>query len=340
MRFLQILIWLTAAAFSLADAPPPKDWALSTSLGNSVGIGTFVTGYSQTPSWSTSLILTPSYKIPQFWGLPRISLSGFQMISVWWLDSYVTTPINAQNRVVFSDLILGATMPKILNFESTGFSLGAGIGSWVPVSTFSRNVNRIIGLTASLPISWTKWGFSAGFTPTVLGWTHSDTNISVPCQNMSAATINPYNADTNIDQAIQGLSIIKNGDENLGDGRCVVSGRQNIWTIYNTFTLGWSNPNHALNLGLTWYINFLRPLVARPDLRSESAIVQNFTETTMGRIAYSYTLPIETNLVLSAGILSWQSALDPAGRLTFPFFDFVTPGNNQTQIFVQATVGI
>lgn len=339
MRFFQILIGLTCAMASLAEAPP-KDWGLSTSLGNSVGIGTFVSGYSQTPSWSTSLSLSPSYKIPQFWGLPRISLSAYEMISVWWLDSYSTTAANAQNRVVLSDLSLTASMPKMLDFESSGFSFGVSMGASVPVSMFSRNINRVLGFTGSLPVSWSKWGFSAGFTPSVSGWAYSDSNISAPCFEMAPATINPYDANADINQAIQGLTIIKNGDERLGDGRCVVSGRQNTWSLTNSFSLGWSNPNHAVNIGLSWYINFLRPLADRPDLRSEHARAQNFTETTMGRIAYSYTLPIEMNLILSAGILSWQSVLDSSGNLTFPFFDFRTPGNNQTQIFVQATVGI
>jgi len=45
-------------------------------------------------------------------------------------------------------------------------------------------------------------------------------------------------------------------------------------------------------------------------------------------------------VVISAGVLSWQAAYDQSGRLAFPFFDFVTPGNNQTQVFLQATVGI
>ncbi len=334
MRVFQILFWLAYAASGA------KDWALSTSLGNSIGIGTFVTEYSQTPSWTTSLILSPSYKIPQFWGMPRITLSGWQMISVWWLNSYVTTPVNVENRIVFSDLILNATMPKILNFESPGLSMGAGPGLWAPVSSFSRNMNRILGLTFGMPIAWSKWGFSAGWTPSVLAWIFSDTNISVPCQEMPAATINPYGSNLDIDQVIQGLSIVRNGDERLGDGRCLVSGRQNTWTLNNALSLGWSNPSHAVNLGLTWYINFLRPLADRPDLKSDHAIAQNFNEVTMGRIAYSYTIPIETNLVVSAGILSWQASYDKAGNLTFPFFDFVTPGNNQTQIFVQATVGI
>lgn len=332
MRFFQILIWLTYAALSPADKPPLKDWAVSTTLGNSVGIGTFVTGYSQTPSWSTSLILSPSYKIPEFWGLPRISLSASEMISTWWLDSYSTTANNAQNRVTFSDLSLGASMSKLLNFESTGFSLGANLGLQVPVSNFSRNINRILGFNIAAPVNWSKWGVSAGFTPSVSAWTYSDANISVPCYEMSSPMINPYDTGADIGQAIQGLSIIKNGDERLGDGRCLVVGRQNTWSVNNAFSLGWSNPHHAVNASLSWMINFLRPLANRPGV--------DFTEATMGRIAYSYTIPVETSWVLSAGVVSWQSSLDSAGRLTFPFFDFVTPGNNQTQIFVQATVGI
>lgn len=168
MRFFQIFLCLTYAVSSAAQTTIKKDWALSTSMGNSVGIGTFVTGYSQTPSWSTSLILNPTYKIPEFWGLPRISLSAYQLVSVWWLDSYVTTPTNAQNRVVFSDLMMSAIMNKILNFETSAFSIGAGPGLWAPVSSFSRNMNRILGFTFSVPVAWNKWGSQCRIYPVSL----------------------------------------------------------------------------------------------------------------------------------------------------------------------------
>lgn len=322
------------------QAADPKDWALSTSLGNSVGIGTFVTGYAQTPSWSTSLSLNPSYKLPAFWGIPRITLSAYEFISVWWLDSYLTSATNAQNRVVFSDLNLNAAMAKILDSKTTGISLGASTGVWVPVSAFSRNINRVLGLTVSAPVAWNKFGFNIGYTPSVSGWIYSSPNISAPCLNMPPATINPYDNSLNIDQAIQGLSIAGSGSENQGDGQCIVSGRQNTWSLSNSLSAGWSNKNHGVSAGLTWYINFLRRLSERPDLRSSNAVSQNFNEATMGRIAYSYTVPIDTSLVFSAGIMSWQSSVDSEGKLTFPFFDFVTPGRNQTQVFVQATVGI
>jgi hypothetical protein len=340
MRFFQILFWLMYASLSLADPPPPKDWALSTSLGNSIGIGTFVADYARVPSWTTSLSINPSYQIPQFWGLPRISVSAFEMLTTWWLNSYRTTDNDAQNRLALSDLNLNVSMPEILNFESTGFSLGANLGLQAPVSTFSRNINRILGFSADMPVSWSKWGFHARFTPSVSAWAYSDTNIRVPCLSMSSPMVNPYDASADIGQMIQGLSIVRNGDERLGDGQCLAVGRQNIWSLNNGVSLGWSNPNHSVSVSLNWMINFLRPLADRPELRNESASGQNFTEATSGRIAYAYTLPIETNLVLSAGVMSWQSSLDSAGRVTFPFFDFVTPGNNQTQIFVQATVGI
>ena len=324
---------------ALAFPQEPKDWLISASVGNSVGIGTFVTGYSQTPSWTTSFVLNPTYKLPSFWGLPRINLSAYQLMSVWWLDSYVTTMANRENRVLFFDTILSATMPKILESSSTGLFLSAGLGLSLPISSFSRNMHRIIGINPSLPMGWSKWGFSAGFTPSILIWTHSQNNISAPCMNMPSTMVNPYNANTDIDQVLQGLSIYKSGEE-LGDGTCVVSGRQNISTLSNMFSLGWSNPNHSVSLSLTWYLNFLRSLSDKPELRSQFSSSNNFNEVTAGRVSYSYTLPIETNVVISAGVLSWQAAYDQSGRLAFPFFDFVTPGNNQTQVFLQATVGI
>src|SRR3989338_10838318 len=194
MRVFQVVIWLLYATYSLASHGETKNWAVSLGVGNSVGIGTFVTGYSQTPFWTTSLILNPSYKLPVFWGMPRITISANQIVDFLWLDSYRTTANNRDNRVSFWDLDLNASMPKILNFESTGFSLGSSLGISLPASSFSRNVNRIFGISTSIPISWSKWGFSAGYKPSALVWIHSQNNIQVPCMNMSPAMINPYNS--------------------------------------------------------------------------------------------------------------------------------------------------
>lgn len=334
MRFFHVLFGVVCAVSVLAFSEETKNWALSTSLENSVGIGTLVAGYRQTPSWTTSLSFNPSY---QFHGF---DLSANQTISVWWLNSYQTSASDVQDRVSLSDLSLHASRSKIFYFETSGFSFNAGLGLSVPVSSFSRNLNRILGFNLSLPVGWSKWGINAGFRPSVFVWTYSNSVISVPCYEMPSAMINPYNINSDIDQAIQGLSIVRNGDERLGDGQCLVSGRQNTWTLNNALSLGWSNPDHSVSASFGWSLNFLRPLEYRPDLKSENASPQNFNETTMGRIAYSYTIPIETSLVVSAGILSFQGSRDKSGNLTFPFFDFVTPGNNQTQIFLQATVEI
>lgn len=342
MRFPKIVFWLLHAAVALSSPKETKDWALSVGIGNSVGIGTFVADYNQMPSLTTSIILNPSYKLNSFWGMPRLTLSAYQYMGVWWLDSYYTTANNVDNRFFLWDTILSASMPKILDFKDLGFSVGAGLGIWLPASSFSRKVNRILAFNPSLPIAWSKWGFSAGYTPSALIWTHSKSFFSVPCQEMPTNLINPYDANSNLDQALQGLSLNRDSSERMGNGQCLVSGRQNIWTLYNSFSLGWSNPNHAVNLSLTWVLNFLRPLSEQPNLKSEYASSNNFNEMTMGRIAYSYTLPVETDLTwaITAGVLSMQSAYDDSGRLTFPFFDFVSPNKNQTQIFVQATVGI
>ena len=340
MRVFPILISLLCMASHLAFSENKKDWSVSTSVGNSVGIGTFVSGYSQTPSWITSLSLNPRYQLPAFWGMPRINLSAYQYASVWWLESYHTTANDRDNRIALSDTILGASMNSILDFKKSGFSMGAGLDFWLPASQFSRSMNRIIGMNPSIPMRWSQWGFNAGYTPSALMWAHSQNGVSVPCMEMSSAIINPYDANMGLDQVLQGLSISNSDDERMGDGTCMVSIRQNIWTLNNLFYLGWSNQNHAINVSLTWYLNFLRPLSDRPELKSQNASLNNFNEVTAGKIVYSYTLPTETHMVLSAGVTSWQASYDRSGRLTFPFFDFVTPNNNQTQIFLQATVGI
>ncbi|MES2504458.1 MAG: hypothetical protein V4534_06215 [Myxococcota bacterium] len=339
MGLLKILAGLSLSVSLWADAPPIKDWRVGASLSNFVGVGSFIAGYAAEPSWSTSLALNPSYKLPVFWGMPRITVAGNVSMMMWWLASYQTTALNYDHRVSFTDIGVDLSMPEILAF-GPGFSFGASLGLNVPTSVISRAVHRIVGINAGLPIKWSKWGFSVGLTPAATGWVYSQSNITGPCFQMPQTAINPQNINADMGQLSQGLVIVRNQEENFGDGTCLTSGRQIIWTLNNMLSLGWSNPNHSVGVGLGWFVNFLRPLQQRPEVSSEFSTGQNFTEATLGRIAYTYRVPIETELSFGAGVMSIQSSRTGAGDLAFPFFDFVTPGNNQTQIFFQATVGI
>ncbi len=322
------------------DEELEKRWGLSSSLGNSVGIGTFVAGYSNEPSWSTSIAINPTYRLPKFWGMPEITLSASEIIGFWWLSSYNTTASDFDNRISLSDLNLEAFMPTILRHEQTGLSFGAGVTLNAPVSYLSQKINRVMGLGFNIPMRWSKWGFSAGWTPSLTGWIYSDSSISAPCEKLPGTVINPQNIEQDVGQVIQGLAIVKNYEDDLGNGTCRIAGRQTMLGLNNMWSLGWSNKTHSVGLGLGWFINFLRPLADKPQLHADNSSSQSFTEATLGRISYGYRVPIQTDLSLSAGVMSMQAAYTRSGDLAFPFFDFATPSNNQTQFFLQATVGI
>ncbi len=317
-----------------------KHWALHATLNNSVGIGTFVAGYSNNPSFTTMLTLNPSYDLPQFWNLPNLSLSANLTANIWWVNSFNTRASDFENRLGLWDLNLEASMPEVWKHERSGFRLGAALDVLAPTSLQSQRISRIIAFGGSVPIRWSKWGFSAGWTPSVLGWIFSSPVISGPCYELPGNIIRPDNLAADAGQFMQGLVITKNQGDVVGEGRCLVSGRQSTVSLNNMFSLGWSKDAHSVSALLGWFINFLRPLEEKPELKAQFATGQNFTEATLGRLAYSYRVPIETELSLSGGVISIQASYDREGNLSFPFFDFRTPSNNQTQFFLQATVGI
>ena len=338
-RLMSLVTRITLLAFlscGLLAESKQKDWSLSTSLSNSVGLGTFVAGHANNPAWSTSISISPSYQFKSFWGLPRINLSASQTIGFWWLENRHTSATDFENRVSFSDLNITASMSGILRAEEAGVSLGASLGTLFPTSLLSRRINRVMAFELNLPLRWSKWGFSAGWTPGVSSWIYSNPNISAPCFHVLPGAFNPNDINADVEQILQGLAISRN----VGNGRCLVAGRQTVASLSNMFSAGWANDNHSVSFGFGWFLSFLRPLAERPETRGEWASGQNFTEALLGRIAYSYTVPLEVPVIITSGVSTYQASYSKSGKLNFPFFDFVTPGNNQTQFFVQATVRI
>jgi hypothetical protein len=313
-------------------------------LSNSVGIGSFIAGYGQVPSFSTSLTLMPHYDVPRFLGMPKMILSATGSLSWWWADSYFTSAFNQRNRLLYSDVSLNLNAPNALEFESIGLSISPSINISVPISKMSRTLNRVLGAGISGNVHWAKDQFSVSWMPAFSAWIYGGPSLTMPCGETGSAkplppVINPQNANFDLEQYMQTL-VVSREEERNSDGTCNIAGRQTLGMLSNIASVSWSPGAHGVSLALGWYINFLRPLADRPDLKGIGATGQGFSEATMGRIAYSYTIPVDFNLVVSGGVLSYQAAYDKQGRLSFPFFDFVTPGRNQTQFFIQLTAGI
>jgi hypothetical protein len=167
--------------------------------------------------------------------------------------------------------------------------------------------------------------------------------MTVPCREIKNASplpsvVNPL--DSNFALANYAQNIAFNRGQTGSDDTCMVDGRHTIGTMGNMASLAWSPGNHELSVGLGWYVNFARPLEPRADLLGMNASSFGLSDSTMGRIAYSYIIPVDFSLVVSGGVQSFQSTYSKDHHFNFPFFDFVTPGKNQTQIFIQLTAGI
>ena len=116
--------------------------------------------------------------------------------------------------------------------------------------------------------------------------------------------------------------------------------RQSVMTIKTKVAGSWNHEAHKISAGVTYYWNFLRPLEYRPELASQNSNSQSWTQSVMGKVAYSYGLPLPLETTLTAGIVSFQSVFSKTGSLLSPFFDFQTPNKNQTQIFLEMTASL
>ncbi len=312
---------------------------IDSSLSNSIGIGTFLPAYERMPSFSTGIVLAPSYKIPKFFSLPRLSLSAKLSFDASWLSAY-----NASRQFNLSDLDIRLSMPKAFQFDNIGLFLGTSIRMMAPLSKMSRAQGRVLGFGASAIVGWEKYGFRATYTPSISGWAFSSSEQTLPCggsgRTALPSVVNPNNADFGVEQYMWDLAVSRS-EERLPSGRCIISGRQIVSTLNQTAEIEWSYGNHTIGANLVWSIAFLRGLENRPELHSPYASTQNFTESSQAKVGYTYTVPIDLlDLDIEGGVLSYQAAYNAKGKIRFPFFDFFTAQNNFTQVFVDISVAI
>lgn len=306
---------------------------ISTAITNSVGIGTFVSGYQKMPNWSTDLSLSPSYSPPKIAGTVPSSLSLHFSLSLEWLKSYAQSASNEQMRVQYSDISLAYSVPKLLNWKKTGLYISPSIALTGPISIYSRASKRVLGYRAGVGIGWSKGDITIGYSPSFSGWLYSSTSSTIPC-GQNIVSPNPNNFSESLDDVSMSLAAFRSQDS-LGDGQCRLSGRQTLGTVANSIAFSWSPGDHNVTIQLGWHIGFLRPLVSRPDIQSPFAKDQNFTETSSGLISYTYSIPIDLEMSVTLGLASFQSALTQDGRIRFPFVDFISAGNNHSQIFLE-----
>jgi hypothetical protein len=306
------------------------------SLNNSLGIGTFVPGTQRVPNWNTGLGLSLGYSLPKWDYLPKMRLGGGMNFSVPWLNSYNSGGA-LQRQLSYSDFGISLSMPAAVKTD-WGLSVSPGFGISLPISMASRFQRRLTSARASASVSWSKYGFSVGWTPGIRGNANLEAGRSVPCGEIPNPVVVGNDADT-----VQTVPlVISREDEILENGRCIIPGRASMGGVSNTLSLGYSFlDDHSVSLSVGHSLGFLAPLEDNPAVQSEFASDQNFSESTSGGLGYSYSVPIDTPLSFSAGLSSGQPAFTMDGKnLRFPLFDFVSPGNNFTSFYLGMSVGI
>jgi hypothetical protein len=198
-------------------------------------------------------------------------------------------------------------------------------------------LNRWISLGFGAGVTWKKKFFSASFLPSARAWIHGGEAKLIGCydsSNRSLSLLNPQNADFEVDQYMIALSVFRD-EENIDGTTCAIVGRQNTWTLKLPMAASFATESHRVLASLGYYWNFLRPLEDKPELSGPNSSSQSFTQAVLGKLAYTYLLPLPVELAVSTGVISYQSVFSKTGTPLFPFFDFVTPIKNQTQVFVE-----
>jgi hypothetical protein len=342
--FLFYFTPLTATELRELKLEKTNNFHASATLNNSLGVGTFVSGYGQVPSLISSLTVSPSFLLPKLGKLPQMNLAAIASLNWRWLDSFASSNFNMNNRLSYSDVTFILSSSKILNFPDAGIFLDAAADLMVPISKPSRTLNRLVGFKVNTVVYYRKSDFYISWIPSFSSWIHSNAAMTGPCRETGSGSalppvINPQNIDFELDQYLQEL-VISRIEERNSDGTCLVAGRQTIGSLTNTMQVRWAPGRHSISLSFGWHINYLRSLSNNTAFKGEHASLQNFTQATLGQVSYAYRIPVDFDLVISGGIVSYQASYSKQGTFNFPFFDFVTPGKNQTQFFLALTAGI
>lgn len=314
---------------------------LQLTLDNTLGNGVFAPGYQAQPAWGTAVNARPSLRVPMPEGLPRLLLiTSFDFAVSNWLSAS-TNSTAFERQVQVGDATLAAVLPGIYTEELTGIGVSVIVSGRAPLSTASRHANLITNLGVSAQFMWNSpetpvGSFFVQYNPGVRGNIWGQVGSSVPCDTPSTPQVRSNNPSDGIGE----LAFSFGRDaEILPNGECVLAGRQTLFSINNGINTGWSLGDHNVSIGMNWSHAFLRGLSDKAGLSSPFASGQNFRETSAGSLSYTYTVPADIQMFLTAGISNQNpSAYNNQGGLRFPFYDFVTPANNFSSAFFDVTV--
>lgn len=320
--------------------------SVNITMSSSLGIGTFSPGYTNNPLIGTDLSISPVFKVPTF-GLYNkpVIISGRVGVGVSnWLpantniDNYTAVPR-------LTDVNTQLVLPAFFVESFTGTAFTPIIQLRLPLSLASWQANVMFSTAVAVLAGWnygTDFGtFTVQYVPSGRYNQHHTAGPTRKCSDYieGGRNTDPWGSPSaNLGDIPE--SVICRDEEKLPDGRAIVPGRQVMATVANSGTLAYTTPGgaHNFSLSYTHILAFQRPLTDRPDLSNLNASNQNFIEFQSGSLSYTYTVPIDVRLFITAGMSTFGPMMDPKGYPRFPFFDFYTPQQNFTTGFLSATV--
>lgn len=273
---------------------------------NSLGTGALVSNqYARNVAWSATLSLRPTLTL---WNKLRLTLrtdvSKNLATSFQDSDTYIR-----QTQV--GDISLIASVPQIYREPVTGISLGASLSAYAPISMQSRSANLVTALRPGLNVSWSWAGLRLGY-----GLFYR--------QNFNTTT----NRTQNINALPSSLLYRSGGAEDLGSGEIALGSRNTQRLVYNSLNASYSFLEKWTASASLMLINTFKYSQSLSDQYSSPyASATGQSDITSGGLDLSYQAT--EHLAFSIGVSSMQPARTADNKSwRFPFYDFVTPGNN------------
>jgi hypothetical protein len=264
---------------------------------------------------------------------------------------------NAYERgIYFSDpgvsLIFGG-LGKLEFGEWANFVFTPILNGRIPISITSRQQNLAASFGAAVQGSWSSPELPAGlgtlffqYTPSVRGNAYTQVGATMPC-TAGGQKRSTLPSSSGIDNEAY---IFARQEQLLPNGECVLVGRQGLASLSNSINFGWNSAEegtHNISISLGHAMSFLRP-IAKDD-RSQRYNFSNFTQTVSGGLSYTFTIPgawvNDQQIFLTLGtsnsvpmFTNTDKSLDAEQVLSFPFWDFYAPANNNSSVFFDISV--
>lgn len=324
------------------DGPKPLPLHVNASVTQSVGSGTFVLGAGNNPTLNTTLTLTPLLA----WGGFTFLLN--QSYSFEYTQSdYLTTPY----QVEMSDIVIGGRYGK-WQLEDLNLMFIPSLSYSLPLSMQSRNVGSAGGANVGLR---TIWNHESGVS--VYGALSTGATLLVPALSQRFASQPTKEAIDDVGNTLQTVACNPRSPQELGNYACLDGGLPSVWrwsagtgVSYSAFD-GQLAVNADLSLSQGFSVFYGKDDEFTP---SNARIGWTPRQSTSGNLSATW-IPVGW-FFLTAGLSSQQAMFtnncfasdDDAANscvagtesnehVRFPFWDFETPRDNNSSIYIDTT---